>query len=116
MTMVRPRPGVSDAGELEGDRWSYCYPDRLELVGLVGDRPNENALDAGVREDREPFGERLGGADGYALSQKLLGTMDRPPTRSSITRSASALAGRYRRPSFSPRAAALPGDVGGPGG
>ena len=54
MTMVRPRPGVSDAGELEGDRWSYCYPDRLELVGLVGDRPSENALDAGVREDREP--------------------------------------------------------------
>jgi hypothetical protein len=36
----------------------------IELVDLVGERSSEDALGVRIRAGREPFGERLAGADG----------------------------------------------------
>jgi hypothetical protein len=44
-------------------------------VQLVGHRPDEDALHAGLREGHEFLGEQLGGTDRETFAKRLLGPM-----------------------------------------
>ena len=64
----RHRKATSGSTELGGRRRSYCLPEQIELVHLIGHGPNEDPLDTGAREGREFLCEQLGRADWQPFS------------------------------------------------
>ncbi len=55
-----------------GDDWPDFGGKALELADLVGNGPDEDALDARVSEGAELRGEVLGAADGEAIAKQFL--------------------------------------------
>ena len=71
---VRYKAGAVGGGTLSGrDERSHIAPEAVELVQLVGNRPDEDVLHACLRECCQLFREHLRGADRETFAEHVLG-------------------------------------------
>ena len=70
--------GTSDeiAAQFSGDERSHVVPEALELVQLVGNRPDEDALYARLRECCQLLGEQVRRTDRKSVAEYVLGSVD----------------------------------------